>query len=61
VRDGFLQRYDVAFGQLEKRAPDALALFDQLTQEAPDDPCVALHLERLRRGDHGVTVVMTEK
>jgi class 3 adenylate cyclase/CHASE2 domain-containing sensor protein len=61
VRDGFLQRYDIAFGQLEKRAPDALALFDQLTQEAPDDPCVALHLGRLRRGDHGVTVVMTEK
>jgi hypothetical protein len=25
------------------------------------DPCVALHLERLRRGDHGATVVMTEK
>jgi class 3 adenylate cyclase/CHASE2 domain-containing sensor protein len=61
TRDGFFRRYDIAFGQLEKRGPEALALFDQLTQEAPDDPCVALHLERLRRGDHGVTVVMTEK
>jgi class 3 adenylate cyclase/CHASE2 domain-containing sensor protein len=61
VRDGYLSRYGIAFGQLEKRAPDALALFGQLTQEAPNDPCVTLHLERLRRGDHGATVVMTEK
>ncbi len=59
--DGFLERYGIAFAMLERQAPDALALFDQLTQEAPDDPCVALHLERLRRGDQGTTVVMTEK
>ena len=59
--DDFLERYGIAFARLERDAPDALALFDQLTQEAPDDPCVALHLDRLRRGDHGVTVVMTEK
>ena len=59
--DGFLERYGIAFARLERQAPDALALFDQLTQEAPDDPCVALHVERLRRGDHGTTVVMTEK
>jgi len=59
--DGFLERYGVAFARLEREAPDALALFNQLTQEAPDDPCVALHVERLRRGDRGTTVVMTEK
>jgi adenylate cyclase len=61
MRDDFLERYGIAFARLESEAPDALALFDQLTQEAPDDPCVALHLERLKRGDHGATVVMTEK
>jgi len=59
--DGFLERYGNAFARLERLEPDALALFDQLTQEAPDDPCVALHVERLRRGDLGTTVVMTEK
>jgi len=59
--DGFLERYGIAFALLQRQAPDALALFDQLTQEAPDDPCVALHVERLRRGDRGTTVVMTEK
>jgi class 3 adenylate cyclase/CHASE2 domain-containing sensor protein len=59
--EDFMERYAAAFAQLEGRAPGALALFDQLTQEAPDDPCVALHLDRLRRGDHGTTVTMTEK
>ena len=46
---------------MEQLEADALALFAALGQEAPEDPCVALHLGRLRSGIAGATVVMTEK
>jgi class 3 adenylate cyclase len=59
--DGFLERYRIAFTKLEEDSPDALTLFDALHEEAPDDPCVALHAERLRHGDRGTAMAMTEK
>ncbi len=66
LRDGektpdFLRRYREAFAKLEDCSPEALAMFGELQREAPDDPCVSLHLQRLREGDRGVAMVMTEK
>ena len=60
-RDDLHERYSAAFARMEQREADALALFAALGQEAPEDPCVALHLGRLRSGIAGATVVMTEK
>ncbi len=60
-KDDLYERYCAAFDRMKRREADALALFAALTQDAPDDPCVALHVERLSRGDVGASVVMTEK
>jgi hypothetical protein len=59
--EGFLERYRMAFEKLEADSPEALSLFDALHEEAPDDPCVAMHAERLRHGDRGIAMAMTEK
>jgi adenylate cyclase len=57
----FLTRYGDAFDKLEREPEAALPLFEALAGETPDDPCVKLHVERLRRGTHGSGVVMVEK
>ena len=57
----FLNAYGVAFDQLKNRNPDAPELFEALLKNAPNDPCVALHCRRLRHGEVGVQMVMTEK
>ncbi|MGQ0741550.1 MAG: CHASE2 domain-containing protein [Alphaproteobacteria bacterium] len=59
--NGFLARYCDAFDKLERNAPEAMDLFATLKKEAPDDPCVELHLTRLRNGARGIEIVMTEK
>jgi class 3 adenylate cyclase len=56
---GYLQRYKDAFDALER--PEALAMFEALRKEAPDDPCVAMYVERLRNGEFGADVLMKEK
>ncbi|HEY5237387.1 MAG TPA: adenylate/guanylate cyclase domain-containing protein [Rhizomicrobium sp.] len=61
LEQGFLERYCAAFVKLQHDSPDALALFTELTKEAPNDPCVALHMGRLKQGAHGVSMVMHEK
>jgi adenylate cyclase len=53
--------YRTAYEALENGPADALSLFERLAQENPGDACVAFHLKRLRQGETGVTVVMTEK
>ncbi|HEX3810180.1 MAG TPA: adenylate/guanylate cyclase domain-containing protein [Rhizomicrobium sp.] len=58
---GFLERYDIAFRTLQRGGAEAGAMFDTLADEAPDDPCVRLHHERLRKGAKGVDVLMEEK
>jgi adenylate cyclase len=58
---GYLQRYREAFEALEQEKPEALALFEALGKEAPEDPCVALYVERLREGISGTDVLMKEK
>jgi class 3 adenylate cyclase/CHASE2 domain-containing sensor protein len=56
-----LERYHAAFGKLREAPEEALALFGELDQESPGDPCVRFHLRRLREGLKGVDLVMTEK
>jgi adenylate cyclase len=60
-RAEFFARYGAAFAKLEGLAPDAIDLFAALNEEDPNDPCVALYLERLRRGEHGVELILAEK
>jgi len=59
--EGFLERYRAAYVKLEQQAPEAAQMFDALSKEAPDDPCVALHTKRLQHGDRGTAMAMTEK
>ena len=66
LRDGaerpdFLARYGEAFAKLQAGAPEALELFSALNAENENDPCVSLHVKRLRSGDHGAVLMMTEK
>lgn len=61
VAQGYIDRYKEAFEALEQEKPEALALFEALSKEAPDDPCVALYVERLREGVLGTDVHMKEK
>jgi adenylate cyclase len=60
-RAEFFTRYGAAFAKLEGLAPEAIDLFAALNEEDPSDPCVALYLDRLRRGEHGVELVLSDK
>ena len=60
-RGDFISRYAGAYAMLQAQTPGAGPVFEGLAREAPDDPCVAFHLSRIRQGVTGVTVVMTEK
>ncbi len=53
--------YETAFGLLKNRSPDADKAFEHLADERPHDPLVHLHLERLRAGATGDTIVLAEK
>jgi len=57
----YISRYEQAYASLEQRSPKALQLFAGLHDERPLDPCVAMHLERLRGGEIGADIAMTEK
>jgi class 3 adenylate cyclase len=57
----YLTRYCDAYEKLRSEAPEALGLFAALNQENPEDRCVALHLERLYRGESGDELVLSEK
>jgi adenylate cyclase len=58
---GRLAAYQRAFDKMAAESPDALAAFEALVAEYPDDGLAAFHLARLRRGETGSTVVFTEK
>ena len=53
--------YAQAYAHMAAERPEALAAFEALATTAPDDPLVALHLARLRRGETGDLVVLEEK
>jgi class 3 adenylate cyclase/CHASE2 domain-containing sensor protein len=56
-----LAAYGAAYDRLRQGAPDAAAMFQDLSTRYPDDPCILLHAGRLKDGATGVTMVMTEK
>ncbi|NPU84623.1 MAG: adenylate/guanylate cyclase domain-containing protein [Syntrophaceae bacterium] len=53
--------YEQAFERLRRSDPGAGAAFERLAAERPLDPLVRLHLERLRAGESGDTIVLAEK
>jgi class 3 adenylate cyclase/CHASE2 domain-containing sensor protein len=59
--DDYLKRYGEAYQKLSEKSPQALELFQALASECPGDPCVALHVRRLKSGEHGSRIVMEEK
>ena len=56
-----IDRYRAAFRALEAGRPEAAELFETLHRESPDDACVAFHCRRLRAGETGTLIIMTEK
>ncbi len=57
----FVKAYGHAYDRLKGGEADAANLFDELLAIRPADPCVLLHVERLRRGITGVAMVMADK
>ncbi len=57
VYEAYLKAYDL----LRRGDGGAEAAFAELNRAHPTDPLVALHLERLRRGETGVTMILEGK
>jgi adenylate cyclase len=57
----FMRHYCQAFELLSRGDPGAEQAFSALSEEQPEDGCVALHLERIREGAHDTNIVMSEK
>ena len=55
------ENYLSAYELLEKEDPKALATFEELHNSAPDDPLIAYHLDRLKSGDEGTTIILKGK
>ncbi|AWI76932.1 adenylate/guanylate cyclase domain-containing protein [Parazoarcus communis] len=53
--------YEAAYALLALGADSALAAFERLALQRPADALVALHLGRLRQGERGDLIVLTEK
>jgi len=57
----WIERYDLAFRQLEAQTPQATEQFAALYGDDPDDPCVAFHYHRLTEGETGTLIEMHDK
>ena len=57
----FLGAYENAYDRMSHGEADAASLFDALLVTRPEDPCVKLHVERLRQGATGIEMVMSDK
>lgn len=55
------ERYGVAYRSLKAGEEGALAAFQSLAEDDPEDGLVAFHLRRLARGERGVTIRLEEK
>lgn len=55
------EAYLEAYRMLEHGHPGAKAAFESLAGSSPGDPLAAFHLDRLRSGQSGTTIVMAEK
>lgn len=56
-----LELYNKAYALLGEPTDEAQALFENLAEEMPEDPCVRFHLQRLRDGIRTADLTMTEK
>jgi len=61
VSDEFLKRYTTAYEAVRDHKECARQMFADLAGDFPDDPLIAFHYERLREGETGVKIKMTEK
>ena len=59
--EDYLARYQAAFDAAHDARPEGLDLFAELAAARPDDPLVAFYLERLKDGETGIKIKMTEK
>ena len=53
--------YLSAYELLESKSPEGLAAFEALHTSTPDDPLVSYHLDRLKSGDQGTTIILKGK
>ncbi|MBW8708262.1 MAG: adenylate/guanylate cyclase domain-containing protein [Alphaproteobacteria bacterium] len=58
LEQGFLEKYMAAYGRMSEGDG---SLFDTLNQTASDDYLVKLHVGRLKKGESGTELKMTEK
>ncbi len=56
-----VQAYVTAYRMLDNGQPGARQAFESLAESPNRDPLVEFHLARIRSGESGVTIVMTEK
>ena len=56
-----LADYLTAYAAMAEQSSDALAHFDRLLTDYPDDPLLLLHRRRLAAGEKGDLIVMSEK
>lgn len=56
-----MNRYREAYALMEQGDPAAEAAFAAVVDQSPEDGLAAYHLKRLRRGETGVLVTLTEK
>lgn len=53
--------YATAYSQMRTNDPNAIESFRALSENWPDDPLAAFHLNRLQSGETGARIVMDEK
>ena len=56
-----VRAYVDAYRLLEAGEPGARAAFEALAESSSSDPLTTFHVERMRAGESGTTIVMTEK
>lgn len=57
----YVDAYMVAYRGMAAQDANALELFEELASTNPQDQPVRIHLDRLRRGEVGTVIAMTEK
>jgi adenylate cyclase len=55
------EEYQKAYSMLVEKDTNAVLGFEALSTRYPEDPLIALHLGRLRAGEQGDVIVMSEK
>ncbi len=56
-----IKDYLEAYALMRAESPQALQALESLAETYPDDPVVAMHMQRLRDGEKGTVIVMAEK